>query len=66
MQSPEGVARELVAALQSRTAPRVITGFATRQFVRLQRLVSSKTALNMMGRNSPIANGSKASEANAP
>jgi len=60
-QSPESVARELVAALRSRTAPRVITGFATRQFVRLQRLVSSKTALNMMGRNSPIADGSKTS-----
>jgi len=61
-QSPETVARELVAALRRRTAPRVITGFATRQFVRLQRVVSSKTALDMMGRNSPIADGSKTSE----
>jgi short-subunit dehydrogenase len=54
-QSPESVARELVAALRSRSAPRVITGFATRQFVRLQRMVSSKMALDMMGRNSPIS-----------
>jgi len=58
-QSPESVARELVSALRRRTAPRVITGFATRQFVRLQRVVSSKTALNMMGRSSPIADSSK-------
>jgi uncharacterized protein len=63
VQSPESVAREMVAALRSRTAPRVITGFATRQLVRLQRLVSSKTALNMMGRSSPIAEGSKTSGA---
>jgi uncharacterized protein len=56
-QSPESVARELVAELRRRTAPRVITGFATRMLVRLQRVVSSKTALNMMGRSSPIAEG---------
>ena len=61
IQSPETVARELVAALRARTEPRVITGFATRQLVRLQRLVGSKTALNMMGRNSPLADGSKTS-----
>ena len=56
-QSPESVARELVAALRSRTTPRVITGFPTRMLVRLQHLVSSKTALNMMGRSSPIGDG---------
>lgn len=59
VQSPETVAREMVAALRSRTAPRVITGFATRMLVRLQRVVSSKAALNMMGRGSPIADDSK-------
>jgi short-subunit dehydrogenase len=54
VQSPEAAAVELVAALRSRTAPRVITGFATRMMVRLQRLVSRKTAINMMGASSPI------------
>ncbi len=54
VQSPEGAARELVAALRKRTAPRVISGFATRLMVRLHRLVSRKTAINMMGTSSPI------------
>ncbi|MGE5800858.1 MAG: SDR family NAD(P)-dependent oxidoreductase [Gemmatimonadota bacterium] len=55
LQSPEAAARELLAALRKRTAPRVITGLATRAMVRLQRLVSRKTAINMMGTSSPIA-----------
>ena len=54
VQSPEAAAGELLAALRSRTAPCVITGFATRMMVRLQRLVSRKTAINMMGTSSPI------------
>jgi short-subunit dehydrogenase len=54
VQSPESAARELAAALRKRRSPRVITGFATRQLVRLQQLVSRKRAINMMGRNSPI------------
>lgn len=57
LQAPEPAARELLAALRKRTAPRVITGFATRVMVRLQRLVSRKTAINMMGTSSPIADG---------
>jgi uncharacterized protein len=58
VQPPETVAREMVAALRSRTTPRVITGFPTRMLVRLQRVVSSKMAVNMMGRNSPLSDGS--------
>jgi short-subunit dehydrogenase len=54
VQSPESAARELAAALRKRRKPRVITGFATRQLIRLQQLVSRKTAINMMGRSSPI------------
>ena len=54
VQSPESAARELVATLRKRRSPRVVTGFATRQLVRLQQLVSRKTAINMMGRNSPL------------
>jgi short-subunit dehydrogenase len=54
VQSPESAARELVAALRRRRSPRVITGFATRQLIRLQQLVSRKTAINIMGKNSPI------------
>jgi uncharacterized protein len=54
VQSPESVARELAAALRKRRSPRVITGFATRQLIRLQQLVSRKTAINMMGRRSPL------------
>ena len=56
-QSPESAAHELVAALRRRTAPRLITGLGTRLFVRLQRLVSRKTAINMMGTSSPISQG---------
>jgi uncharacterized protein len=54
VQSPESAARELAAALEKRRKPRVISGFATRRFVRLQQLVSRQTAINMMGRNSPL------------
>jgi short-subunit dehydrogenase len=54
VQSPESAAAELIAALRRRQAPRVISGFATRLMIRLQRLVSRKTAINMMGSNSPI------------
>jgi short-subunit dehydrogenase len=55
VQSPESAARELAAALRKRRSPRVITGFATRQLIRLQQLVSRKTAINMMGRRSPTS-----------
>jgi short-subunit dehydrogenase len=54
VQSPESAARELVAALRKRRSPRVITGFATRRLIRLQQLVSRRTAINMMGRSSPL------------
>jgi uncharacterized protein len=54
VQSPESAARELAAALRKRRKPRVITGFATRRFIRLQQLVSRKTAINMTGRSSPL------------
>jgi uncharacterized protein len=54
VQSPESAARELAAALGNRRRPRLITGFATRQLVRMQQLVSRKTAINMMGRSSPL------------
>jgi short-subunit dehydrogenase len=54
VQSPESAARELAAALGKRRGPRLITGFATRRLVRLQQLVSRKTAINMMGRSSPL------------
>ena len=54
VQSPERAAGELLAALRKRKAPRVISGVATRLLIRLHRLVSRKTAINMMGRSSPI------------
>jgi uncharacterized protein len=54
VQSPESAARELVAALRKRRKPRVITGFATRQLIRLQQLAGRKRAINMMGRSSPL------------
>lgn len=55
VQSPESAARELVAALHRRRDPRVIAGFFTQLLVRFQRLVSGKTAINMMGTSSPLA-----------
>jgi len=57
VQSPASAATELVAALRKRNAPRVISGFATRLMIRLHRLVSRKTAINMMGTSSPIREG---------
>jgi short-subunit dehydrogenase len=54
VQSPESVARELAAALRKRRSPRLITGFATRQLIRMQQLAGRKRAINMMGRNSPL------------
>jgi len=53
VQSPERAARELAAALHKRRSPRVITGVATRLLIWLQRLVSRKMAINMMGKRSP-------------
>jgi short-subunit dehydrogenase len=54
VQPPEAAARELEAALRRRRSPRIISGFATRLMIRLQRLVSRKTAINMMGTSSPV------------
>jgi short-subunit dehydrogenase len=54
VQSPESAARELAAALRKRRSPRLITGFATRQLIRMQQLAGRKRAINMMGRNSPL------------
>src|SRR5262249_5108316 len=53
VQSPESASRELAAALRRRRSPSVITGFATRLLVWLQRLVGRKAAINMMGTSSP-------------
>ena len=55
VRSPEQAATELVAALRKRTAPRVITGFATRALVWLHGLVGSKTGIKMMSTSSTIA-----------
>ena len=54
VQSPEQAARELVHALHKRRAPRVISGFPTRLFVMMQRLVTRKAGINMLGTSSPI------------
>jgi uncharacterized protein len=53
IQSPESAAQEIAAALRRRRSPSVVTGFATRLMIRLQRLVSRKRAISMMGRRSP-------------
>jgi hypothetical protein len=47
-------ARELVCALRRRRAPSAISGLGTRLFLLLQRMVSRKTAIIMMGTSSPI------------
>jgi uncharacterized protein len=54
VQSPESAARTLAVTLRKRRKPRVITGFATRQLVRLLQLISRKRAINTMGRSSPV------------
>jgi uncharacterized protein len=54
VQSPESAAQELAGALRKRRSPRVITGFATRQLIRLQQLAGRRRAINMMGRNSTL------------
>jgi short-subunit dehydrogenase len=53
-QSAEDAARELVTALRKRTSPRAIAGFGTRAFIRMQRLISRRMTINMMGTSSPI------------
>src|SRR5947207_3792641 len=55
VQSPESTARELVRALRKRRAPAAVGGAVTRLLVSLQRVLPRKTAINMMGTNSPIA-----------
>ena len=55
VQSPESAAAELIAALRKRKTPRVISGLATRLLIRLQRLVSRKTAINMMGASTTLS-----------
>ncbi len=56
MQSPDEVARELLAALQKRRAPRVISGAKNRLLLNLQRMLPRKSVLGIMGRLSPIKN----------
>ena len=53
-QDPERVAGEMVTALRRRKLPRVICGRGTRLFLLMQRLVSRRIAINMMGTSSPI------------
>ena len=55
VQSPEDAARELVGALRKRRSPSAVSGGVTRLLLLLQRLVSRRTTINMMGTNSPIA-----------
>jgi uncharacterized protein len=54
VQSPESAAQELATALRKRRSPRLITGFATRQLIRVQQLAGRKRAINMMGKRSPL------------
>lgn len=54
VQTPERVAGEMVAALRQRRLPRVISGLGTRLFLLMQRFVSRRIAINMMGTSSPI------------
>ncbi len=55
VQSAEGVARDLVRALRRRSTPRAVGGIVTRLMLSLQRMLPRKTAINMMGTNSPIS-----------
>jgi len=55
VQSPESSARELVRALRKRSAPQAVGGVTTRLLLALQRALTRKTAINMMGTNSPIS-----------
>jgi short-subunit dehydrogenase len=55
VQSAEGAAKDLVRALRTRTAPRAFGGVVTRLMLALQRVLPRKTAINMMGTNSPIS-----------
>jgi len=54
-QSAEGAARDLVRALRKRHAPRALGGVVTRLMLFFQRALPRKTAINMMGMNSPIS-----------
>ena len=54
-QSADGAARDLVRALRKRHAPRALGGVVTRLMLFFQRALPRKTAINMMGMNSPIS-----------
>ena len=58
VQAPDDAAREMVRALRTRTAPRAVSGWGARALLLLHRLMTRKTAINMMGANSPIAKNS--------
>jgi uncharacterized protein len=55
VQSPESAARELARALARRASPRAISGVGARLLVGLQRFVTRKAAINMLGNNAPLA-----------
>lgn len=54
LQSPMDVARELVHALHNRRKPRVVSGWINRFMLFVQRFLSRKAAVNMMGIYSPV------------
>jgi short-subunit dehydrogenase len=55
VRSADGAAKDLVRALRKRTAPRAVGGLVTRLMLSLQRVLTRKTVINMMGMNSPIS-----------
>lgn len=54
LQTPEQVARELINALELRQKPRVISGSMNRFIIALQKLMSRKRVVNMMGGSGPL------------
>jgi short-subunit dehydrogenase len=55
-QQPHQVAEELVNALIKRKKPKTVSGGMNRFMLTLQKMMSRKAVVNMMGKNSPIKN----------
>jgi short-subunit dehydrogenase len=54
LQKPEQVARELVKALAKRKKPRIVAGALNRYLLFMQRLISRKAVVSIMGRIAPL------------
>lgn len=56
IQTPEQVAKECIKALHKRRKPHIISGFVNRNLIFIQRFMSRKAIVKMMGGFNPVSN----------